>query len=114
MLVDSQNASGVTILGPVAEASSWQARSADGFGESQFVVDWDRQSLTGPAGQPSISWRPSTSPQSGMMFEARFARRDGTSCLLRSRCTRAKREPRLIAIVLHWRQRKGEIDASAA
>ena len=55
MLVDSQNASGVTILGPVAEASSWQARSADGFGESQFVVDWDRQSLTCPAGQPSIA-----------------------------------------------------------
>jgi transposase len=33
-----------------------------------------------------------------MMFEARFARKDCTPCALRSRCTRAKNEPRIIGL----------------
>jgi transposase len=97
-LVDSRNDYGVTITGPVADDPSWQARSDDGFDKSQFVVDWDRQSVTCPAGKRSISWLPSTYPQNGMVFEARFARRDCTPCPLRSRCTRSKREPRLIGL----------------
>jgi transposase len=78
VLVDSRNDFGVTLIGPVAEDPSCQARLEDGFDKSQFVVDWDRQSVTCPAGKQSLSWLPSTYPQSGMMFEARFARRDCT------------------------------------
>lgn len=98
VLVDSRNDFGVTLIGPLAEDPSWQARSEDGFDKSQFVVDWDRQSVTCPAGKQSLSWLPSTYPQSGMMFEARFARQDCTPCPLRGRCTRAKREPRIIGL----------------
>lgn len=98
VLVDSRNDYGITITGPVADDPSWQARSDDGFDKSQFVVDWDRQVVTCPAGKRSISWLPSTYPQSGMVFEARFARRDCTPCPLRSRCTRSKREPRIIGL----------------
>ena len=87
---------GVTIVGPVADDPSWQARSDDGLTKSQFLVDWDRQVVTCPAGKQSISWLPNTWPESGMVFEARFARKDCTPCSLRSRCTRAKNEPRII------------------
>jgi transposase len=80
VLVDSRNDYGVTITGPVADDPSWQARTEDGFDKSQFVVDWDRQVVTCPAGKLSISWLPSTYPQNGMVFEARFARRDCTPC----------------------------------
>jgi hypothetical protein len=80
VLVDSGNDYGVTITGPVADDPSWQARSDDGFDKSQFVVDWDQQVVTCPAGKRSISWLPSTYPQNGMVFEARFARRDCTPC----------------------------------
>ena len=62
------------------------------------MVDWDQQVVTCPAGKRSISWLPSTYPQNGMVFEARFARRDCTPCPLRSRCTRSKREPRIIGL----------------
>jgi hypothetical protein len=86
----------VSIVGPVADDPSWQARSGDGFTKSQFLVDWDRLVVTCPAGKQSISWLPNTWPENGMMFEARFARKDCTPCALRSRCTRAKNEPRII------------------
>ncbi len=54
--------------------------------------------VTCPAGKQSISWLPNTWPENGMMFEARFARKDCTPCTLRSRCTRAKNEPRIIGL----------------
>lgn len=54
--------------------------------------------VTCPAGKQSISWLPNTWPVDGMGFEARFARKDCTPCSLRSRCTRAKNEPRIIGL----------------
>jgi transposase len=98
VLVDSRNDYGITITGPVADDPSWQARSEEGLDKAQFVVDWDQQVVTCPAGKRSISWLPSTYPQKGTVFEARFARRDCTPCPLRSRCTRSKREPRIIGL----------------
>jgi transposase len=98
VLADSQQQHGVTIVGPVADDPSWQARSNEGLCKSQFLVDWDRQVVTCPAGKQSISWLPNTWPENGMVFEARFARKDCTPCALRSRCTRAKTEPRIIGL----------------
>ena len=98
VLVESQRRHGVTIVGPVADDPSWQARSGDGFTKAQFQVDWDRQEITCPEGKKSISWLPNTYPQNGMQYEARFARKDCTPCAMRSRCTRGKIEPRIIGL----------------
>ena len=49
-------------------------------------------------GKQSISWHPHTSPQSGMRWEARFARKDCTPCPHRAQCTRAKKEPRIVGL----------------
>lgn len=98
VLVDSQQRYGVTLLGPVADDPSWQARTGTGFDKSQFVVDWERQVVTYPLGKQSISWLPHTYPKSGMMWEVRFARKDCTPCPQRAQCTRAKQEPRLIGL----------------
>lgn len=98
MLVDSQQRYGVTIIGPVANDPSWQARLDDGLTKAASGVDWDRKVVTCPAGKESISWLPSTSMQNGRVFEARFATRDCFPCPLHPRCTRAKREPRSIGL----------------
>ncbi len=98
VLVDSQQRHGVTIVGPVADDPSWQARLDDGLTKAAFGVDWDRKVVTCPAGNESISWLPSTYTKNGMVFEARFATRDCFPCPLRPRCTRAKREPRIIGM----------------
>jgi hypothetical protein len=88
----------VTIVGPVADDPGWQAREGTGFDKSQFVVGWERQVVTCPAGKQSISWLPHMYPASGMAIEARFARKDGTPCAFRVRCTRAKVEPRIVGL----------------
>src|SRR5262249_30177445 len=40
VLVDSPRDYGVTIVGPVAEDPSWQARAGEGFDKGSFAVDW--------------------------------------------------------------------------
>ena len=50
VLVDSQRQHDVTIVGPVAEDPSWQAR-AEGFDKGSFIVDWERRVVTCPAGK---------------------------------------------------------------
>ena len=54
--------------------------------------------MTCPMGKQSISWLPNTSPQNGMTWEARFARKDCPPCLHRAQCTRAKKEPRIVGL----------------
>jgi hypothetical protein len=43
VLVDSQQDYGLTIVGPVAEDPSWQARAGEGFDKGSFVADWEKQ-----------------------------------------------------------------------
>ncbi len=102
MLVDGPRQYGVTIVGPVAADTDWQARVEGGLTKATLQVDWERKVVTCPAGKQSISWLPNTWPKNGMVFEARFARRDCTPCPPRLRCTRAQREPRIIG--LHARE----------
>ena len=99
VLVSSERDYGVMIVGPVAEDPGWQARAGEGFDKGSFAVDWEREVVTCPAGKESISWLPHTDRQSGMAFEARFARADCTPCPFREQCTRSKQEPRLIALL---------------
>jgi transposase len=98
VLIDSPQEYGVTIVGPVGDDPSWQARAGRGFDKGSFVVDWGRQVVTCPSGKESISWLPSTSWKDGVAFEARFARKDCTPCPLRPQCTRSKDEPRIIGL----------------
>ena len=98
VLVDSRRRFGVEVVGPVADDPSWQAREGAGFAKAAFLVDWERRVVTCPAGKRSISWLPNTYPKNGMVFEARFARKDCTPCPLRAHCTRAKLEPRIIGL----------------
>jgi transposase len=98
VLVDSHRDHAVTIIGPVADDPSWQARAGQGFDTSQFLVDWERQVVTCPAGKQSISWLPNTDPKNGMTWEVRFARKDCTPCVHRSQGTKAKQEPRLLGL----------------
>jgi hypothetical protein len=87
----------VTIVGPVADDPSWQARAGEGFDKAHFLIDWGHPIVTCPAGQHSLSWLPkSTVP--GVMAEARFSAKDCTPCAHRPQCTRAKKEPRIVGL----------------
>ncbi len=94
VLVTSQQVHGVTVVGPVAQDPSWQAQAGEGFDKASFVVDWDAERVTCPAGKHSLSWLPCTDPTKFAAIHVRFARRDCLACPMRSRCTKAKIEPR--------------------
>lgn len=94
VLVSSQNEYGVTVLGPVAADASWQTKAGEGFDKESFLVDWQAQSVTCPAGKQSFSWLPCPEPAKLAAIHVRFSRKDCSPCPFRSRCTRAKIEPR--------------------
>jgi transposase len=98
VFVESPRKYDVTIVGPVADDPSWQARAKNGLDKSCFPVDWDQRIVTCPEGKKSISFLPSTYQKNGMAFEASFARKDCTPCQSRSLCTRSRTEPRTIGL----------------
>jgi len=120
VLVDSQRTSGVTLIGPIADDPRGQARAGTGFDKAHFPVDWEQQVVTCPMGKQSLSWLPNTSPKHGMMWEVRFARKDGMPCPHRVQCTWAKKEPRLVGLqareqyeALHAARQRQTTDAFA-
>ncbi len=97
VLLDSERDHHVTLVGPVADDPSWQARAGEGFAKAHFQIDWDRQVVTCPAGQQGYSWLPKTTVP-GVAVEARFSGKDCTPCPHRAQCTRSKKEPRILGL----------------
>jgi transposase len=91
LLLDAR-ARGITLLAPLAAASSPQAR-AGGYTADMFAIDWDAQQVTCPQGRVSRPW-----------FAARISNRDGfavrfpaatcRACPARGLCTTSARQGR--------------------
>lgn len=110
-LVSSQSDYGITLLGPVAEDPSWQARAGEGFDKASFVVDWEAHTVRCPAGKQNYSWLPQTDPTKSVVNGVRvqFASRDCSPCVLRAHCTKRKQAPRELIL-----QRREAHEALAA
>ena len=81
---------GVTLLGPAPKDYQWQARSGEGFTVQDFLLDWDREVATCPAGHQSKSWGPDYH-QGRTAFKVRFSTSDCRPCPLKTQCTRSGR-----------------------
>jgi len=61
VLVNSQKRFGIEVIGPAPIDVKWQANAKQGFGISQFVVDWEQQQAVCPRGRRALVGRlPST------------------------------------------------------
>jgi transposase len=98
ILVESERAYGVNIIGPVAADPSWQARERTGFDNSAFTIDWARRTATCPHGKQSTKWHLDRDWTGQEMIQIRFAQKDCQGCSVRSDCTRAKTQPRTLAV----------------
>jgi Transposase DDE domain len=98
ILVGSDQAYGVTIVGPVAADPSWQAREATGIDNSAFTIGWETHTATCPRGKQSRKWQPDTDVAGQDVIQIRFAKKDCQACAVRSACTRAKTEPRTLTV----------------
>jgi transposase len=76
--------------------ASWQARANEGFAKANFVIDWEREVVTCPAGKQSYSWLPNIDATKVGTFQVRFSRADCSPYPSRTHCTRAKVEPRIV------------------
>jgi len=89
-LVASQQQYGVDLFGPTREDDHWQAREGTGFEASQFVVDWQHECATCPAGQTSSSWTPAQDRRGNPVIKIKFAMQDCRPCPSRELCTHSQ------------------------
>jgi transposase len=96
-IVDSPEQYGVTIVGPTAKDSSWQAHTQGAFDKSQFRIDWERQVVICPMGKESRYW---LADQRGAdrLVQVFFNREDCLVCPARAQCTRAKNGGRVLTL----------------
>jgi transposase len=80
----------VDLIGPAPLDTSWQARTEGGLDQSQFIIHWETQTVSCPAGQSSVRWLSSRSHHNAPVFHALFDPATCQACDLRARCTRTK------------------------
>jgi transposase len=97
-LVTSQQEHGIDLVGPAPKDSSWQAKAADGFPASQFVIDWEAQVAICPQGNRSACWMSRQDRHGHPIAHIKFKKADCLACPRRSSCTRSETQPRLIQI----------------
>lgn len=95
---DSQTKHGVDLVGPTTPDVSRQAKAADGFDHSHFVIDWAQQQATCPGGKSSQAWLPDAKPVDNPTILIRFRKQDCLDCPLRNRCTYSVAGPRTLRI----------------
>ena len=89
---------GVELLGPVRPNSSWQTKVKGAFELSQFKIDWDVQQVTCPEGKISSAWFVVKDRCDRAAITVKFRRSDCATCSMRTCCTRAKAEPRMLKL----------------
>ncbi len=97
-LVSSQENYGIELIGPVRNDPTWQAKHHPKFANSNFQIDWDKQVAICPRGHQSQTWTKKTDKKGQPIINIRFSQFNCSPCPSRSRCTRAKTEPRGLTI----------------
>jgi len=93
-LAAAQQDHAVTLVGPVARDTSWQAQTRQGFDIPCFTIDWEAHAVTCPQGQRSRLWSPGQDAYGNEVIDVYFAQRDCTDCPVRQQCTQAATRPR--------------------
>src|SRR5262245_38145893 len=94
LLVQSPQEFHLQLIGPVPSNSSWQAKDEKAYDISQFHIDWAAQQVTCPRGKLSSSWTTRVDRWENPVVSVTFASKDCRHCDGRSRCTKAKTNPR--------------------
>ena len=97
-LVSAQENYGIELIGPVRNDPTWQAKHHPKFANSNFQIDWSKQVAICPRGHQSKGWINKTDKKGQLIIHVRFSQSNCGTCPSRSRCTRAKAEPRSLTI----------------
>ena len=100
-LTTSQDTYGVTLIGPMYEDRRWQARTRQGYDQTQFQIDWAAHRVRCPQGRDSVGWSEAHTRRGRTMIHVRFAPADCAACAVRPLCTRSARLPRTLTLQPH-------------
>jgi hypothetical protein len=98
MLVGSDQASGVTLVGPVAADPRGPAREATGLEKRAVTLAWATHTASCPPGNQRRKWQADTEVAGQEVSHLRCANKDGQACAGRSAWTRAHTEPRTLTV----------------
>lgn len=82
------------LVGPLPANTSWQTKDDQAYDLACFAIDWDRQQVTCPHGQQSVSWKPHLTVHGTPMIAVQFSRTACRTCDQRARCTKSETRPR--------------------
>jgi len=98
VLVSAELHQKITLIGPVAADTSWQARDEHCYDKSQFSIDWQAQQVRCPQGRTSRYWIPTHDRHGKDVIHIKFNPADCNACPSRGFCTQAKAGARMLAI----------------
>jgi transposase len=98
VLVSSQQAHAITLIGPVAADNSWQAKAEQGFAITHFTIDWVQQQVVCPTGHISRCWTPTHDRHGKDVIHIKFDPKDCQICPSRPLCTQAKSGGRMLTL----------------
>jgi transposase len=104
LLVATKQDYGVELLGPTRPDVKWQAKEGTGFDVQRFVIDWERQRATCPAGKTSIGWTPAVDKRTNHVIKIKFSSTDCRACPSRSLCLRSRKKYARRTITIRQRE----------
>jgi transposase len=114
LLVASRRDHGVELLGPTRPDVKWQAKEGTGFDAQRFVIDWEAERATRPAGKTSISWTPAVDKRTNRAIKVKFSSADCRACASRRLCVRSTKEYARRAITIRPREAHQALQARRA
>ena len=81
-------------MGPVTVPGNWQVKAAQGYDNSQFLIDWEKKAVICPQGKISHKWTERPGHRGCDVVRAQFGKQDCLTCPVRTQCTRAVSNPR--------------------
>jgi Transposase DDE domain len=63
----------VALLGPTRLDNPWQARAGASFDAQHFLIDWEQECTTCPAGKTSTGWIPAVDNRGNAVITVKFS-----------------------------------------
>jgi transposase len=97
-VLESRDAYGIDLFGPIPGNHRWQFQQGVGFDLSSFQVDWQAQSVTCPKGKRSSRLQPAVDRRGNDVLRAVFKRDDCSHCDSLRQCTSAAGRRRTLTL----------------
>ena len=96
LLVGSRRDHGISLEGPVRGMAKRRTEAEQAYEQRHFSIDWEREQVTCPQGNTSVTWRAGFDDVGAPRISAVFSRTDCGACAARPLCTPAKEARRSI------------------